>query len=106
MELSELSKSIKKRRELLNLTQEQLAELLNVSTHYIYELERGTKYPSVPVLLKIADVLNVSLDLLFTKTEIENSNTDNLSLLISSLSPKKRETVYKVLAGLLPYLNL
>lgn len=105
MDTSFLGKSIKKNRELLHLTQDKLAELLNVSTHYIYELERGLKLPSLPVLIQIAEIFHVSIDSLLS-APVLSKNGDNFHALLENLTDSKKEKLYKIICQLLPYLNL
>jgi len=54
--------SIRKQK---GLTQIELAELVGVNRFHISNIERGKASPSVKLLIKIANVLNVSLDDLF-----------------------------------------
>ena len=44
------------------LTQEQVAEKAGISTSFYTNLERGSRSMSIPVLLALADVLQVSTD--------------------------------------------
>ena len=59
-----LGRRIKEARKLAKLTQEKLAEKINISTVYLGEIERGNKMPSIPVLIAIAEALDVSCDYL------------------------------------------
>jgi len=61
MDCKEMGARIKKARLQQNLTQEQLAELLDISVSYVSLIERGSRNATVETLLAIADVLNVSL---------------------------------------------
>ena len=61
MSFSENLKLIRKER---NITQEQLAELLNVSRQAVSKWESGNGYPETEKLLIISKELNVSLDYL------------------------------------------
>ena len=55
-----LSTTIRKRREELGLTQEQVAKAAKVTKNYVTMLERGKrKSPSLAILKRIADVLDV-----------------------------------------------
>jgi transcriptional regulator with XRE-family HTH domain len=58
-----LGETIKQRRKELGITQPHLAELAQVSTNTLYQLERGISNPSLLVLSKIADVLGLELRL-------------------------------------------
>lgn len=54
MNLNEVGTRIKSARHEARLTQEQLAELIDVSPHYIYEIERGSKAMSIQTLEKLS----------------------------------------------------
>lgn len=58
-----LGDTIKQRRKELGITQPHLAELAQVSTNTLYQLERGISNPSLLVLTKIANVLGLELRL-------------------------------------------
>ena len=44
------------------LTQEELAQKLNISRPMVAQLERGTKVPTLPLAARIAEVFNCSLE--------------------------------------------
>ncbi len=52
--------NIKKYRKNLNLSQMNLADKVGTSTSYIGEIEIGKKFPSIEMIQKIADALNIS----------------------------------------------
>jgi len=54
-----LGQNIKKYREENGLTQNELAEYVNLSREYIADIERGLKNISLKKLYMIADVLNI-----------------------------------------------
>jgi transcriptional regulator with XRE-family HTH domain len=58
-----LGDTIRQRRKELGITQPHLAELAQVSTNTLYQLERGISNPSLLVLTKIADVLGLEFRL-------------------------------------------
>lgn len=65
-----LGENLKTVREERGITQEKLAEELNINRVNLAYFENGTKIPSVAVLVKIADVLDCSIDgLLGRKTK-------------------------------------
>lgn len=53
---------IRKAREDLGYTREQIAEKLEVSVSYMAEVERGKTGISVKMLIKMCDVLGLSAD--------------------------------------------
>jgi len=54
---------IKERRETLNVTQEQLADLAEVGLRTLKELERGKGNPTLETVSKLADVLGLEVQL-------------------------------------------
>lgn len=60
-----LGKRIKEVRKRLGLTQEKLAELINIETTSLSSIESGRHFPSLVTLEKIAKNLNVELKVLF-----------------------------------------
>jgi len=57
-----ISQNIKYFRKSLNLTQEQLAKLLNGKKSLISNYENGYSTPDIYTLIKLADIFHVSLD--------------------------------------------
>lgn len=57
-----LGKRIKEEREKRNLTQDQLAQTLNVSRQAISKWELGTAYPDIERLITLSDFFDISLD--------------------------------------------
>lgn len=62
MDLPAIGGRIKAERKKLGISQEQLAEEVNVSMHYIYEIERGMKSMSLETLINICEALELSAD--------------------------------------------
>ena len=58
----DLGKKIIEMRKNKNLSQEQLAEVLNVSRKTISNWENGKFYPDIDALVKISKCFNISLD--------------------------------------------
>lgn len=61
-----VGRKIKERRQELGYSQEELAEKCSVSPSYIGHIERGSRKLSMPVAVRICDVLQVGLDRLFS----------------------------------------
>lgn len=99
MDQKAIGKRIKSAREKKGLTQEQLAEQVNLSPMHISVIERGNKLPRLETLIKIANVLDVSADTLLQ--DVVNNQiklrTSEASNLIAQLS---REDQHRVLAAL------
>lgn len=84
---------LKRYRQKAHLTQEMLADQIDVATSTIAHAENGTSKPSLPLLLKVANALNITLDQLvcdslpIADTYLEKDIADLLS--DCSLNEKK-----------------
>lgn len=56
-----LGKNIKKRRKELHLTQQQLADCLNISLNFMGKIEVAFSKPSLDTLIDIAQKLEISV---------------------------------------------
>lgn len=56
-----VGEQLRKCREEAGLTQEDMAEKLELSTNTIYRFENATRVPGVDVLIKYADVMNIPI---------------------------------------------
>lgn len=65
----EINEILKKEREERNLTQQEMAEKLNISRVAYTLYETGKNTPTIENLKKIADLYNVSLDYLAGRYE-------------------------------------
>ncbi len=63
MHYTELIKTIKARREVLQVTQETVAELSGVGLRTLKQFESGKGNPTLLTLQKIADVLGMEVSL-------------------------------------------
>ncbi|MBO4914399.1 MAG: helix-turn-helix transcriptional regulator [Oscillospiraceae bacterium] len=85
---------IKRAREAAGLTQEKFAERISLAAKNVSAIERGAAGFSVPVLMRICDVLGVSSDtLLFgDPADSQSSNTaSNLVCRLDKLTPEQLE---------------
>lgn len=75
---------VKQAREIAGLTQERLAELLDVTAQYISGVERGAVGLSVPILLQLCSVLLVSSDFIL-QGNVDNSDISGVAARLSRL---------------------
>ena len=64
MDLKAVGQRIKSAREAKNLTQEELAALVNLSPTHVSVIERGLKVTKLDTFVAIANALDVSADTL------------------------------------------
>ncbi len=108
MNLTDIGHRIKHCRRLKRLTQEEFAEMTDLSPHYIYEIERGSKAMSLPTLGRILDALDISADYLLYGGETSGRTgppSDRLSVLTEELPPGRRDNLADILTAMLPYLK-
>ena len=102
MDLCAIGARIKEARERAGLTQEDLAAELEMSPTHISVLERGRKAPKLETLVKIANTLHVSTDMLLQ--DVVSSTSDGLaselSSAISKLHPKDQERILNAIRAL------
>lgn len=90
-----LGKRIREQRKKLNLTQEQLAEKIDVSTTYIGFVERGERSITLGKLTCLANALGVSIDYLLSDTvAVPSSTKEELWLnLLSSATEDEQDLI-------------
>ena len=91
LNLEMLGKRIKQGRLKKDLTQYALAEEVGVSQNFLGDIERGIKAPSITTAIRIANVLNISLDVLFAESLTAQVNeSEDIVLTDKQLSLLKR----------------
>ena len=83
------AENLKQLRKEKQLSQEELAEILDVSRQAVSKWEQGIGYPEVEKLLLLSSKLHVSLDSLMATEITQNSNTEkqNVTGTITITSP-------------------
>lgn len=64
-----IANSLKERRKTAGLTQEELADAMNVSRQTIISIEKGKYIPSLPLALKLARFFKRPMEEIFTIEE-------------------------------------
>jgi len=70
-----LAANIKRLRKKSNLTQMQLAEVVDIELKYLQKLESGRKNPSIAIVLAIAEAFKVDLGELFLDIPLVKQKT-------------------------------
>lgn len=103
MELIEIGGRIKAKRKSVGLSQEKLAEIIFVSPHYIYEIERGTKSMSLETLMNLSKALKLSTDyILFGNQDV---TAVSLSEQLDQLDEEQRIRAESAFRAILPYIK-
>lgn len=94
-----LGNRIKEKRMELGLSQDNLAEICNLSTSFIGVIERSEKRASVETIVKIANAMKVTMDYLFSDSiNYDNSyDIDKAHELISDMDENEAEYAIEML---------
>ena len=97
-----IGKRIQEYRRKKKLTQEQLAELIDVTPHFLSSLERGIYNIKLDTLVQIINHLDCSADDIFCDVVNNGYKTRacQLSDMIEKLSPEERSRVLDVVEAL------
>ena len=93
-----IGERLKKARTENNLTQEKLAEKLNVSIAFLSRIERGSSHISLKRLSQICDILGISQGSILNGSS-NNSNTylaSEFDDILKSTTPEKQKLIYKI----------
>ena len=95
MDLKAVGQRIKAAREAKNLTQEELAGLVNLSPTHVSVIERGLKVTKLDTFIAIANALDVSADTLLIDvvTHSVSGVTNELSEMIEKLPKEKQQRI-------------
>jgi len=89
-------------RKKLNLSQSALGKKVDTSGDIIGRYERDIMMPSIEVIMKIADALNVSIDFLVGKTTLElDNNTLKRVEEVSKLNDEEKDKIFMVIDALI-----
>ncbi|MDE6797481.1 MAG: helix-turn-helix domain-containing protein [Ruminococcus sp.] len=92
----EMGRRIMQRRKQMNLSQEELSEIADVSPQLMSTAERGAKAIRPENLLKISKALGVSADYLLSG-EVIDRDFDNISAKLKNLSPEKIRRIERII---------
>ncbi|MFL0196540.1 helix-turn-helix domain-containing protein [Clostridium sp. WILCCON 0269] len=122
----EMGHRIREKRETLDLTRERFAEIVDLSTLYIGQLERGERQMSLTALVKIANSLCVTTDyLIYGSDKFKNNDNDRMIKeefkeynplngersnnilydLLKKCSPKELNLIESMVKLILPYIR-
>ena len=102
MDLKAVGQRIKAAREAKNLTQEELAALVNLSPTHVSVIERGLKVTKLDTFIAIANALDVSADTLLIDvvTHSVSGVTNELSEMIEKLPKEKQQRIINAVRAL------
>lgn len=90
---------VREKRQAMHYSQEQLGWDTGMSTTYISHIEAGKRKPSLGALIKISNVLGITLDELLSGNQLHNP-TDyqtDIDELMMDCSPEEKRFIYEML---------
>ncbi len=107
MDTSVIGKNIKKLRKSKKLTQAVLSERVDISRNYLSDIECGNKSPSFKTIIKIADALNVDINMITGDTTIvgKQENISALTKRLLDLPDKEYRKIMQIIEVLLKLLD-
>ncbi len=101
MDYKVLGKNIKSNRKKCNITQEQLAEMCDITPVFVSQIENAMRKPSLETVYNMSKMLNVSVDeLLNSSNHITQDVTDIINLLLPR-TPDELSFIYRVIKEIL-----
>ena len=97
MDIKAMGERIRKRRLELELSQQELAELIGVSTNFVGQIERANRSISIETFYNISDKLKISADYLLFGFDITKMDFKQLVNLYDDKSIKTKEIAIELL---------
>lgn len=93
---------LKKQREYLGLTQENLSENVGITTVYLSKIENGKVHPTLETLSLLCGALHCDLGRIFLNTELESESYQNEAVVrvFQKCAPHMKPTALKILEEL------
>ena len=91
---------IRLQREFLGYARDYLSEQLSVSVNFCRDIEIGTKGMSIQTLVKLSNILKLSLDYILLG-ETLNGDAEPLFLMLNACKPEKRKYAADILKSFL-----
>jgi len=100
-----IGRNVKKLRKAKGITQEQLAEAIDVQRNFITSIETGKTFISCEVLVKLSNYFNVEPAFFFKSTFIEETDKiknlkKEILRLLSDCSQELIERIYNIIIAL------
>lgn len=93
---------IKELRKKNNMSQEQLSEKVGIESKYLSRIEVGKSYPSLEIVEKLSDALDVEMKDLFVFDHLdkEANQLRSITTLLEGISEEKRQMIFKIIKAI------
>ena len=93
----EVGARIRELREIQNYTREGLAEKVDISAKFLYEIEMGKKGFSADTLCRISKALSVSCDYIMLGEDAGSGGKEKIICVLEKLEPKQTSKIQDIL---------
>lgn len=97
-----IGRRIRELRLQQKITQERLAELIDMSVPYVSHIETAKKKPSLETLIRVSNALGITMDELLTGNQLHNP-TDyqtDIDLLLAECSQNEKRLIFELIRSL------
>lgn len=105
VDFKDVGDRIRTEREKLQISRDKFAEILNLSSFFVGQIERGERKMSISTLISVSECLHTSIDYLIfgevRKVEVDN----NLQYLLNNCSSKEIKAIEEITKVILPYIT-
>ncbi|MGI6622873.1 MAG: helix-turn-helix transcriptional regulator [Clostridiaceae bacterium] len=96
-----LGAAIKNARMEKKITQEQLAEMVGITSIHLKQLESGRRKPSIDVLYALSRTLNISVDSIFFPERTDGRDLQNkIERSLSNCSLHELKVIYTTISAM------
>ena len=88
----------------LNMTQEQVSNIANISSHFLSNIENGKEKPSLDSIGKLAQALKVPVTDLFKTKSIstpQNNDIKKIEIAYDHLQPEQKQLALNIILNVL-----
>lgn len=97
MASTQVGERIRELREIHNYTREGLAEKVDISSKFLYEIEVGRKNFSADTLVRLSKALSVSCDYIMFGEETEHRSAEKVICILEMMGPKQISRLHDVI---------
>lgn len=101
LDYTKIGAKIRALRKAKNMSQEQLAEMVWISTTHMSHIETGSTKLSLPVLVDLANALGVGSDtILESAIEMQkDASSDNIEVILKNCTPQQAAVLEQILVS-------
>ena len=105
MDYKRLGERIREERKILNLTQAQLAEAIDISDTYMGAIERGERSLTLDTLVRLVNRLGVTIDYMLSDSVSDNDSNimEQFKQVIDGQTLERKQMAINVLRTIFSY---